>query len=131
MFVSYLAYSSTLNMGATCSSETSVDFNRTTCRYIPKDRILRFWLNFNHLLRQWIQITRCYRQACVKMYLQCSRTDYFNYTIDVLSWKHRSTKRHFLSCFPLIRRYFRAYFNFLKKERKKHTHEITMLPLCV
>jgi hypothetical protein len=28
----------TLNMGATCSSETSVDFKRTTRRYISEDR---------------------------------------------------------------------------------------------
>jgi hypothetical protein len=35
---SCLAYSSTLKMDATCSSETSVDFKRTTRRYIPEDR---------------------------------------------------------------------------------------------
>jgi hypothetical protein len=33
-----LTYSSTLKMVETCSSETSVDFQRTTRRYIPKDR---------------------------------------------------------------------------------------------
>jgi hypothetical protein len=32
----YLAYSPTLKMEATCSSETSVDFQRTTRRYIPE-----------------------------------------------------------------------------------------------
>jgi hypothetical protein len=37
---SCLAYSSTLKMEATCLSETSVDFQRTTRRYIPEDRIL-------------------------------------------------------------------------------------------
>jgi hypothetical protein len=36
--VSCLAYSSALNMQATCSSETSVDFQRTIRRYIPEDR---------------------------------------------------------------------------------------------
>jgi hypothetical protein len=61
-----LAYSSTLKMEATCSSETSVDFQRTTRRYIPEDKTLhnhrcenlklynfiadfefvRFWINF-------------------------------------------------------------------------------------
>jgi hypothetical protein len=35
-----LAYSLTLKMEATCSSETSVDFQRTTGHYIPKDRTL-------------------------------------------------------------------------------------------
>jgi hypothetical protein len=36
-----LTYSSTQNMEATCSSETSADFQRTTHRYIPEDRTLR------------------------------------------------------------------------------------------
>jgi hypothetical protein len=35
-----LAYSSTLNMEATCSSKTSADFQRTTRRYFPEDRTL-------------------------------------------------------------------------------------------
>jgi hypothetical protein len=38
MLVSRLSYSSILKMVATCSSETSVDFQRTTQRYIPEDR---------------------------------------------------------------------------------------------
>jgi hypothetical protein len=37
---SCLAYSSTLKMEATCSSEMSVAFQRTTRRYIPEDRTL-------------------------------------------------------------------------------------------
>jgi hypothetical protein len=39
-FVSCSAYSSTLKMEAICSSETSVDFQRTTRRYIPGDSTL-------------------------------------------------------------------------------------------
>jgi hypothetical protein len=35
-----LTYSSTVKMEAICSSETSVDFQRTTRRYIPEDRTL-------------------------------------------------------------------------------------------
>jgi hypothetical protein len=38
--VSCSAYSSTLKMEATCFSETSVDFQRTTRRYITEDRTL-------------------------------------------------------------------------------------------
>jgi hypothetical protein len=38
--VSFLAYSSTLKMEATCSSEMSLDFQRTTRCYIPEDRTL-------------------------------------------------------------------------------------------
>jgi hypothetical protein len=38
--ISCLAYS-TLNIEATCYSETSVDFQRTTRRYIPEERTLR------------------------------------------------------------------------------------------
>jgi hypothetical protein len=41
MLIPYLACSSTLKMEAICSSETSVFFNRTTCR-IPGDRILQY-----------------------------------------------------------------------------------------
>jgi hypothetical protein len=40
--VSCLAYSSTLKMKATCSSETSVDFQRITRRYIPDDRTIHY-----------------------------------------------------------------------------------------
>jgi hypothetical protein len=39
--VSCSAYASTLNMEAICSSETSVDFQRTTRRYIPEDSTLQ------------------------------------------------------------------------------------------
>jgi hypothetical protein len=39
--VSCLAYSSTLKMEVTCSSETSVDFQLTTRRYIPEFRTLQ------------------------------------------------------------------------------------------
>jgi hypothetical protein len=38
--VSYLAHSSTPKMEAICSPETSVDFHRTSLRYIPADRTL-------------------------------------------------------------------------------------------
>jgi hypothetical protein len=41
--VSWSAYSSTLNLEAICSSETSVNFRRTTRRYIAEDSTLRFW----------------------------------------------------------------------------------------
>jgi hypothetical protein len=40
MLVSWLAYFSTLKIEAKCSSETSVDFQRTTWRYMPEYRTL-------------------------------------------------------------------------------------------
>jgi hypothetical protein len=40
ILVSFLVYFSKMKMEATCSSETSVDFQRTTRRYIPEDRTL-------------------------------------------------------------------------------------------
>jgi hypothetical protein len=40
LLISSLAYSSTLKMVVTCSSEMSVDFQQTTQHYIPKDRPL-------------------------------------------------------------------------------------------
>jgi hypothetical protein len=45
-------YSSTLKMGVICSSETSVDFQRTTRRYILYDRTLRFTYCLN-LASSW------------------------------------------------------------------------------
>jgi hypothetical protein len=41
MLVSCLAYSSTMKMEATYSSETSVDFQRTKRRYIPEDKTIQ------------------------------------------------------------------------------------------
>jgi hypothetical protein len=38
--ISCLAYSSTVKMEATCSSQTSADIQRTTPRYIPEDRTI-------------------------------------------------------------------------------------------
>jgi hypothetical protein len=43
MLVSCMAYSLILNMEATRSSETSVDFHRSTRSYIPKDRTLQLY----------------------------------------------------------------------------------------
>jgi hypothetical protein len=43
MMVSCLAYSSTLNMEAICSSEKSVDFQRTIQRYVPEVFIAPLW----------------------------------------------------------------------------------------
>jgi hypothetical protein len=40
MLVTYLSYSSTLKMEGTYSSETSVEFQRTTWHYIPEDRTI-------------------------------------------------------------------------------------------
>jgi hypothetical protein len=40
MLVSCLVYSSNLKMAGICSSETLVDFQRTTRRYIPEDKNL-------------------------------------------------------------------------------------------
>jgi hypothetical protein len=45
--VSCSAYFSTLNMEAICSSEMSVDFQRTTWRYIPESSTLHTFLLFN------------------------------------------------------------------------------------
>jgi hypothetical protein len=49
MLVSRLAYSSTLKMEATCSSETSINFQWTTWRYIPEPQTLHFSLHIKYL----------------------------------------------------------------------------------
>jgi hypothetical protein len=45
----YLAYFLTWKMETTCSSETSVDFQWTTWRYIPEDRTLYISLINTHI----------------------------------------------------------------------------------
>jgi hypothetical protein len=40
MLICFLAYSSTLKIKANCSSVTSVDFQRTTQCYVPRNRTL-------------------------------------------------------------------------------------------
>jgi hypothetical protein len=55
--VSCSAYSSTLKMEALCSSETSVDFQRTTWHYTPKDNTLRKCFS-NKTLHRVIYIIR-------------------------------------------------------------------------
>jgi hypothetical protein len=50
MLVSWLAYFSTLKIEATCSSETSVEFQRTTRRYIPENRTTLESIQISHTL---------------------------------------------------------------------------------
>jgi hypothetical protein len=46
MFVSCLAYTSTLNTEATFYSETSVDFPWTTRRYIPEAELVTLFVDY-------------------------------------------------------------------------------------
>jgi hypothetical protein len=46
--LSWLAYFWTLKMGATYSSETPDDVQRTIWRYTPEDGTLKIWLVFVH-----------------------------------------------------------------------------------
>jgi hypothetical protein len=47
--ISFSAYNSTLRMEAICSSETSVDFQRTTRRNISGDRTLQWLKHIKHI----------------------------------------------------------------------------------
>jgi hypothetical protein len=64
MMISCLAFSSTLNMETKCSSETSVDFQRTTQRHVPEDRILSLpsllkkKLNFKVIYERYVCLER-------------------------------------------------------------------------
>jgi hypothetical protein len=53
VMVSFLAHFSALNIEATCSFETWLDFQQTTLSYIPEDRTLYVALPF---LRNWIRL---------------------------------------------------------------------------
>jgi hypothetical protein len=48
MLVSCLAYSLTLKMEATCTSEMSAEFQRITRRYIPEDKLTLYSRNDCH-----------------------------------------------------------------------------------
>jgi hypothetical protein len=50
MLVSCLAYSSAQKIEEICSSETSVDFHRTTRPYVPEDVTLQFVRSLNHIV---------------------------------------------------------------------------------
>jgi hypothetical protein len=71
MLVSCMAYFSTLKMEATCSSETPVDFQRTTRCYIPATII--FILNIIHRIN-----SDCFpilRLLCARVYVIVSDVD--------------------------------------------------------
>jgi hypothetical protein len=72
--VSYLAYSSILKMEATCSSETSVDFQQTTGRYNPEDR------NHNHRSENLksCKALNCCNLNTVSFLLSCWRASKLN-----------------------------------------------------
>jgi hypothetical protein len=86
------------NMAATCSSETSVDFQRTIWRYIPKDRTL-----YNHRCENlksyvtvtWFKLVQPYRNPTV---WTCTALLYMNYTlvwfdvVDCSSTLHQRSK---------------------------------------
>jgi hypothetical protein len=74
MLVSCLAYSSTLKMKATYSSEMSVSFQRTAWRHIPAERTLRNYLceNLSSYIR--ILISATFLDTCCFAYLQMTES---------------------------------------------------------
>jgi hypothetical protein len=64
MLVSRLVYSSALKMGVTSSSKTSINFHRTTRRYIPEDRTLLTYLVFESLL-QFVLMKTILESTCI------------------------------------------------------------------
>jgi hypothetical protein len=79
MLVPCVAYSSTRNMEGASSSEISIDFQRTTRRYIPEDRALQNHrcknlrsykmcnLAYNFYCLQWFRCLLC-RNVKIKIY---------------------------------------------------------------
>jgi hypothetical protein len=60
--VSWMAYSSTLKIGAICSSEMLVDLNRTTQFYIPEDGTLHPLADFRRMRLEFRLFVRYYQQ---------------------------------------------------------------------
>jgi hypothetical protein len=99
----------TVKMGATCSSETSVDLHRTTRLYIREDIILhchrRENLKFNIVKKNCLNLwTVDYRQK--RHYIQHNKINDMNFLLFFQS-----------SAFPLLPCPFLAYFPYLKNER--------------
>jgi hypothetical protein len=84
--ISCLAYSSALKMEATCSSETSVDFQRAKRCYIPEDRTLRIKTS----LTKWHQKTLYFHQTFI-LHWECRKTATAQLPIRVLAWISQSS----------------------------------------
>jgi hypothetical protein len=78
-------------MEATCSSETSVDFQRTTQCYIPEDRILHNHRREN--LKSYKPHTVLKRKLCI---LDSSYVTAFYFTKDFLSFAGRQINVTFI-----------------------------------
>jgi hypothetical protein len=65
MLVSCFGISSTLKMEAIFSSETPVDFQRTTQRYIPGDRTLQFSLFVSFVALNDVYLSVILRIKCI------------------------------------------------------------------
>jgi hypothetical protein len=60
MLVSCLAYSYILKMKVICSSETSVDSQRTTRQHIPEDRTFHLYYSFNLTPKKKVLLRKMY-----------------------------------------------------------------------
>jgi hypothetical protein len=93
--VSFLTYSSTLKMEATCSFEMPVDFQRTTRRYIPEDITLHNHRCKNLTSYMLLHIKQklyiyIYSYMCVN-YLTCDSKLYCNRAL------HENNKAYLIS----------------------------------
>jgi hypothetical protein len=79
MLVSCVAYSSTLKMEETCSSERALGFQRTTWRYIPEDKTL-CKLTLSDCWVQWLYYPSFY------YHYQCYYSYYFIFSIIFPNW---------------------------------------------
>jgi hypothetical protein len=68
MLVSFLAYSSTLKMEATCSSETSIDFQKITLRFVSEGSTLHNhrWENLKFYMNiiMFAEVEMCSLSIC-------------------------------------------------------------------
>jgi hypothetical protein len=110
MLVSCLAYSSTLTMEPTCSSETSIDFYRTIQRYITEERNLQTIQNLQWTLIQLIKKFREFWNPTLPYHVpKCSPLD------RILSQFNPTYV--FKSCFlKLISFIYRSEYEFVTSE---------------
>jgi hypothetical protein len=90
--VSFLVYSSTLKMEATCSSEMSVDFKRTTRRYISEDKTLEDFLQSRYSKLEHLRSGGSRRSSGIKA------TDSSETSLST----HQTARRHNPEVLPIL-----------------------------
>jgi hypothetical protein len=116
--LSFLAYSSTQKMEATCSSEKSVDTQRTARRYFPGDRILLTYVVCVELLSIKLKCSDCILCVLVICRSLLSTTLFLKMTFSqIRDVTRRLQKRNHFPCLVLLSYSFLYILNKMQVDR--------------